>query len=464
MKRTMQAAMAAILFGGGALAGARPMNVLLITTDDMGRQAGCYGDPLAITPNLDRLAEEGVLFANAYVTHASCSSSRSSILTGLYPHQNGHIGLAGAHPEYRLKEGIPTLPALLKQAGYFNGIIGKLHISPREPFPFDFQWASDANPIATRDVREVARQAGLFLERAKDRPFFLYLNYFDPHRPFDADANQHKGLPEKPYGPDDIEPFAYLGLDGQVVREEVAAYYNCVNRMDVGLGLLFDALKKAGRYEQTLIIFLGDHGVPFTRAKTTSYEAGLAVPFVVRWPGVGRAGLRSADFVSSVDLVPTIMDAVGAACPPVAGRTLRAVVQGETPPDWRTMLFADYTSHAKDHFYPRRTVRNGRFKLIHNLDAGRPNPVPYIEAIRPRPGVVVDPRMAAAYKTTEHPPEWELYDLGKDPHELANLAENPEHADVLKRLRTALRQWREETSDPLLDPDELARLKKAHGL
>ncbi|MCF7816413.1 MAG: sulfatase [Kiritimatiellales bacterium] len=457
--------LAVFLSASVAQSAARRMNVLLITTDDMGKTAGCYGDKLAITPNLDRLANEGMLFTSAYVTHASCSSSRSSILTGLYPHQNGQIGLAGARPEYRVKDGISTLPALMKAHGYYTGIIGKLHVLPVEMFPFDYN-QSKANLGAEhqRDVRNIAVLAETFLQQAGTKPFFLYVNYFDPHRPYDERANQFKGLPEKPYGPDDVVPFSYLGLDGPVVREEVAAYYNCVNRMDVGLGMLLENLKKAGVYDDTLIIFLGDHGVPFTRAKTTAYEAGEAVPFIVEWPGVGEAGVRNNDFISSVDIMPTILDAVGADCPPVAGQSLRRVVEGKTPAAWRKVLFAEYTSHAAEHFYPRRSVRNKEFKLIHNLDFSRANPIPFIDATRIRPGVTVDPHMQAAYETTEHPPEWELYQLGKDPYETVNLVGNPEYAAELKKLQAMLRDWQKETDDPLLDPAELQRLKKLHGV
>jgi N-sulfoglucosamine sulfohydrolase len=436
-------------------------DILLITADDMGTTAGCYGDPLAITPNLDRLAADGVLFTRAYVTHASCSPSRASILTGLYPHQNGQIGLAGEHPEYALKPGIPTLPALLKDEGYYTGILGKLHVVPADRFPFDYMWKESlGKPMLTRDVRKMAELAGEFLVKAGDKPFFLYVNYFDPHRPYDAEANQCKGLPEKPYTADDVTPFGFLG--DAATRSDVAAYYNGVNRMDAGLGLLFDQLKKAGRYDNTLIIFIGDNGPDFTRAKTTCYEAGLQVPFVIKWPGVSQSGLKCGVLVSAVDIVPTVLDAVGAECPPVTGSSLRAAVQGGSPPDWRKALYAEYTSHAKSHFYPRRSVRDGNLKMIHNLDSSRANPVN-------RRGTdsvagIKDSALKNAFATDQHPPEWELYNLDKDPFETVNLAGNPEYAAPLKKLQGALQEWQKETGDPLLNPDELRRLKKAHGL
>lgn len=450
-----------VLLGGFLAFGKQSVpNILLITADDMGTTAGCYGDDLAITPNLDQLAREGVLFENAYITQASCSPSRSSILTGLYPHQNGHIALAG-HPESMLKPGIRTLTAVLKEAGYTTGIIGKQHVNEGScPMPFDFEWARQGNPIVTRDVRTVADKAAEFLAQAEDAPFFLYVNYFDPHRPYNAEANQCKGLPEQPYGPDDVKPFAYMGLDSDVVRKEVAAYYNCVNRLDVGLGLLFQALEKEGKLDSTLIIFLGDHGVPFTRAKTTCYDAGEGVPFLVKWPGVSKVGLRSDDFISSVDIMPTILDAVGTDCPPVAGRSLRDVVRDQTPSDWRTSVFSEYTAHAAAHFFPRRSVRDGRYKLIHNLDSGGPNPVSQIGPAGP--AFLVDLSMKAAYETNANPPEWELYDLSKDPYETINLAGNPEVENILKELKKELFAWRQETDDPLLDPAELQRLKELY--
>ena len=462
MKTVLRIALAGLIFPsiGKSNESSQP-NILLITSDDQGAQAGCYGDKLAVTPNLDRLAAEGVLFTRAYVTDASCSPSRSSILTGLYPHQNGQIGLAGLHPEYAVHPGTPTLPALLKGKGYYTGILGKLHVVPADLFPFDYAWKETlGNPILTRDVRKMAEQAGEFLKQAGDKPFFLYVNYFDPHRPYDAGANQFKGLPEKPYTAGDVTPFPFLG--DAATLADVAAYYNCVNRMDVGLGLLFDQLKKAGRYDNTLIIFLGDNGPDFTRAKTTCYEAGLHVPFIVKWPGVSRAGLKCDDIVSTVDIMPTILNAVEADCPPVEGRSLRSVLQGDTPPDWRKDLYSEYTSHAENHFYPRRSVRDGSLKLIHNLDSSRANPVN-------RRGTdkiagLKDGALKTAYETDLHPPEWELYNLDKDPFETVNLASNPEYETSLKKLQTLLMDWRKKTNDPLLDSAELQRLKKDHGL
>jgi len=305
----------------------------------------------------------------------------------------------------------------------------------------------------------VARKAGEFLSGVGNQRFFLYVNYFDPHRPFDEGMHQTKGLPVGPYTAEAVTPRAYLGLEGRQVRREAAAYYNGINRMDVGLGMLFEELKQRGLWENTLIVFVGDHGPPFTRAKTTVYEAGEQIPYIVRWPGVGTAGTRTKALASMVDIFPTVLDATGLDTPPNAGRSLRDVLHGKVPADWRTYLFSEYTAHAAEHFYPRRAVRTDRFKLVHNLDHQRANPVPYIGATRRRPPNRTQPDFVPAYDRMEEPPEFEFYDLHEDPHELNNLAGDPAYARPLGELKQALHAWRVATGDPLLDTAELKRLR-----
>ncbi len=440
------------------------LNVLLITADDLGRTLGSYGDNFARTPNIDELAERGVLFERAFVTQASCSSSRSSILTGLYPSQNGQLGLAASLPEYHLKPGIATLPGLLRSAGYFTGILGKLHIAPSEAFPFDYRWADGDNGAATRDILQVRDRAEQFLAQARGKPFFLYVNLFDPHREFDAQTNQFMGFPADPQTADDIAPFPYLGLDGPEIREEIAIYYNAVSRLDTGVGFLLQLLQRNQLLENTLVIIVGDHGVPFIRAKTTSYEAGVAVPLIVVWPGIGVKGLRSEALVSTVDLLPTILDAVGEDSVPGSGRSLRDVMWNAPPADWRKLLFTEYTSHAREHYYPRRSVRNARFKLIHNLESQRPNPIIFQGKARPAASNELDPVVVRAYETLAAPPAWELYDLNNDPYERVNLATSTRHQQTLGELQNALLHWRHAQGDPLLDQAEIDRLRRAHGV
>ena len=452
----------AAALAAGSARGARPPsgpNILFITTDDLGPQLGCYGDTIARTPNLDAFARDGVRFTCAYVTQASCSPSRSSMFTGLYPHQNGQIGLA--HLGYSMREGLATLPALLKQAGYFNGVIGKVHVNPGASIPFEFKGTPHGK---TRDVRQVASSAAEFFDRAGDRPFFLMANYFDPHRPL---VEQVKGVPARPYGPDDVEPFGFLaGVDTQKVRREVAGYYDCVARIDVGIGLLMQELRRSGRYEDTLVIFIGDHGPPFTRGKTTCYEAGLHIPCIAHWPGLSADGQVSDALVSTVDIMPTILHAVGIPIPlGLAGRSLLPLIQGHAPP-WRETLCAEYTTHHPGGYFPRRSIRDRSHKLIANLTPDRPNPIKNVDGC-----AAFAASQQAAYAGTltrrvmdrhARPPAIELYDLQADPHELDNLAGRAEVSHIQDRLTQALHQWRRETDDPLLDPRELARLTALH--
>ncbi len=434
-------------------------NILLITTDDQGVQAGCYGDPQARTPHMDQLAAEGVRFGRAYVTQASCSPSRSSMFTGLYPHQNGQLGLA--HRGYAMKAGMQTMPALLKAAGYRTGVIGKVHVGPSDALPWD--WQGRISTMGTRDVRHVAERAGAFLSEVKKDPFFLMVNYFDPHRPY---VNQDKGLPAEPVTGEEAKPFSFLGLDTPKIRKEVAGYYNSISRADTGLGMLLRELAAAGKAENTVVIFLGDHGPPFTRGKTTCYEAGLHIPLIVRWPGRAKASHVTDALVSTVDLLPTVLAAAGLPAPKsTAGKSLAELLEGKTP-NWRGTLCAEFNSHGVKSYFPRRSIRDDRYKLILNLLQDRPNPSKGVDgcaAWKAAQDPVYDGTpVRVLYDHYDNPRRVELYDLQEDPDEFKNLAGDTAYADIEKRLLGQLQAWREETSDPLLDADTLAKLTDLH--
>ncbi len=213
-----------VAFGFCSTVTAGRPNILLIVSEDNGPELGCYGDPFVETPVLDKLAEEGVRFHNAYVPQAGCSQSRAALLTGLYPHQNGQIGLATW--KFRMyREDTPNLVRSLKQAGYRTGIIGKLHINPAAAFPFDMKKISSSN-FSRKKLGDYAKHAENFFN-AGDTPFFLSVNYPDAHRPF---IKQARGLPTKPLTGVDVKPLAYFGLDTPQLRSDTANYYNCMNR------------------------------------------------------------------------------------------------------------------------------------------------------------------------------------------------------------------------------------------
>ncbi|MBM3891309.1 MAG: sulfatase, partial [Verrucomicrobia bacterium] len=273
------------LSGGiSAAAASKKPNVLLITADDLGLLLSCYGEKRIATPKLDALAAEGVQFANAYVAQSSCSPSRAALLTGRWPHQNGQIGLA--HLGFRMHPGQPTMPALLKAAGYRTGIIGKLHVEPAADFPFDWMPAKEKTAAPpTRNVRWVAEQSREFFASAKalGQPFFYYVNYFDPHGPLNEQTDQVAGLPEKPLTAADIkEPIPLNATDPSKNAMATARLLNTILRLDAGMGLLLDELKAAGFADNTLVVYVGDNGTAMPRGKTWSYETGVRVPMLVR--------------------------------------------------------------------------------------------------------------------------------------------------------------------------------------
>lgn len=433
-------------------------NILLITSEDNGPELSCYGEPYVKTPHLDRLARTGVRFNRAFVTQPGCSQSRSSILTGLYPHQNGQIGLATWG--FRMyQDETPNMVRSLKEVGYRTGIIGKLHINPASAFPFDFKEIPAAN-FARNKLTGYEKRAGEFI-RASEQPFFLMVNYPDAHRPF---IPQVDDMPKNPLTGDDVKPLAYLGVDHPELRKQTADYYSCMERLDTLIGKLLDTLKKSGKAENTLVIYLGDHGADLLRGKRTPYEGGLRVPLIVSWPGQAKAGQVRQELVSMVDLFPTTLDISDGQVPnSLPGRSLLPLLKGETP-DWREYLFAEWHLHSPLNFYPQRTVRNDRYKLIHNLIPGTENPG-YdwtMDAFFPELADSIiegDDAVSAAYKRMKRPPEFELYDLRRDPYEFNNLSGDKDHRQILEKLKRELTLWQQRTNDPLRHPKLLGKLK-----
>ena len=455
---------------GGPFEEPTRLNVLLITADDLGLQLSTYGDDVIETPNVDALAASGVQFEVAYVAQASCSPSRSAIFTGLYVHSNGQFGLTNAsdfslHPHLH----DATMPNILKRAGYRTGIIGKLHVDPQDRFQWDLR-----SSVNARDVKGMAVAAEEFIGNGAEGPFFLMVNYTDPHAYRERDPqtreivgdwtflDRFEGIPESLVEPSEKTVFPFQRIDTPEQRKRVAGYYNEVRRADIGIGLLLEALEREGHADNTLVILTGDHGPPFDRGKTTVYEGGVRVPFLVRWPGVSTPS-RSTAMVSTVDILPTILDATGApAAVEMEGMSLRPVLENPEA-DWRDYLFAEFHMHGAP-WFPRRAVRDDRYKLIHNLLAETASPRTGIDGdlgyVTSREERYDGTPVRQAFDILANPPEFELYDLEEDPWEFRNIAGEPEHTETLERLQTALQDWRRETDDPLLDPDFVERMSR----
>jgi len=431
-------------------------NVLLIVSEDNGPELGCYGDRFARTPHLDQLAGEGVRFHNAFVPYSVCSPSRAVFLTGLYPHQNGQIGLA-THKFAMYDEQTPNIASLLRAKGYRTGLIGKLHVNPESAFPFDFRAIKSANFNRKQSIADYATAAATFFAEAKGHPFFLSVNFPDAHLPFLRQAN---GRPETPLDADDVSPMSWVGVDSPRIREQVANYYNCLARLDDGVGLLLDALDKADLTENTLVIYIGDHGAQFPRGKGTVYEGGLRVPMIVRWPGKAEPRTVRQELVSTIDILPTILAAVGE--PPLAtlpGRALQPLFGESDPLAWREYIFGFTTGSFPRACFVQHSVRDVRYKLIssprpgtENLDAGtyldeRHQHFVVSGAIAAEQAAAPE-HVRAAFVRWSLPPRYELYDLEADPNEWTNLAEDSQHDAAKRRLIAALEDWRLETTDP----------------
>jgi len=289
-------------------------NIILYVVDDQGtKDAGCYGNPVIKTPGLDALAANGTRFTHAFCTTASCSPSRSVILSGLHNHANGMFGLNHAVHHFQSFDNFKSLPVRLGEAGYRTLAAGKYHVGPEPVYHFDayldFKWSPqpDGQWLPEETPKDLAEKCIPLISDKSGQPFFLYFCTIAPHRPFLREGIQ-------PVDPNDVIVPDYLP-DLPECREELAHYYMSVERADSGLVRLIEILKKTGHWEDTLIIFCSDNGIAFPGAKTTTYDPGINLPFVVRNPYAEKNGNINHAMMSYVDIMPTILEAAGVTAP-----------------------------------------------------------------------------------------------------------------------------------------------------
>jgi len=430
-------------------------NIVLMVTDDQGLDnAGCYGNPVIQTPNLDQLASEGTRFNYAFCTTSSCSASRSVILSGLYNHANGQYGHMHSVHNFHSFTWVRALPVLLSNAGYRTCSVGKFHVQPEEMYHFD-RYANKGLVGGYRSAVQMAEHAEKFLREDDDRPFFIYFCPSDPHRSRDkrfGNGHKYPGVKEVVYDAEDIPVPSFLP-DIPECRQELAEYYQSISRADQGLGRLVQALKDTGHYDDTLIIYCSDNGSPFPGAKTTLYEPGMRLPVVVRSPDQKTKGLLTNAMITYADFVPTILEYAGAKGPkyPLHGRSFLSTLDETDPPGWDE-IYASHTFHSVTKYYPMRVIRTRKYKYILNIAHQLPYPFASDlygsatwQAILKSGQKTYGRRSIDAYI---HRPRHELYDLEADPDELVNLAQRPEHAKILAELQAKLRAWQEKTKDP----------------
>ncbi len=407
-------------------------NIVFMISHDIGQHLGCYGVPTVHTPSMDRLAGEGVRFANHFCTAPSCSPSRASIFTGRYPHSNGVMGLCHADFAWDLHPDERHLAGILREAGYRTALVGIQH-ETRRPAEMGWQDRLPGGPC-----EKVAERAVGWIEQAAggDEPFYAQIGFFEPHRKFDfggATPDDGKGIYVPPWLVD--EPSA---------REEFAAYQGAIRKVDGAVGTILDAVDRLGIAESTITIYTTDHGIPFPRAKCSLYDPGLTTAFIVRWPERGWAGGKVCrELVSNVDNLPTLLEALGVPVPErVQGRSFAPLLDGGRYQK-RGEVFGEMTYH--DYFDPRRCIRTHRHKLIANFTTA---PFFMNPSQTWRPLTITKEPEEPTYA---YHPHIELYDLAEDPLELEDLADKPEHAEVRRDLTQRLLAWMEETEDPLLD-------------
>ena len=438
-------------------------NIVLIVGDDHGRgDLGCYGHPAIKTPNLDKVAAEGTRFTHAFCTTASCSPSRSVILSGLYNHANGMYGLQHATHHFASFDTVRGLPVLLGQGGYRTARVGKYHVAPEAAYKFDVQL-----PGNERNGVLMADNCRQFITAEDNRPFFLYFCTADPHRgggkatelPHQPDrfGNREKpypGVEDVTYNPKDVVVPDFLP-DTPECRAELAQYYQAVSRVDRGVGRLIEHLKKAGKYDNTVVIYISDNGIPFPGAKTTTYEPGINLPCIVRTPWQQKKGITCDAMVNWADLTPTILD-FAKAMPrndEFHGRSFRQVLEREHVDDWDT-VYASHTFHEVTMYYPMRVVRERRFKLIWNIAHGLEYPFASdLWGSATWQATLRDKAERYGKRTVEaylHRPRFELYDLQNDLHEVKNLADDPQYKGELERLQAKLKAFQKQTKDPWL--------------
>lgn len=436
-------------------ADAAPRNVLLIIADDQGLDLGAYGNATVRTPKIDALAARGTLFTHAFATVSSCSPSRAVIYTGLYSHTNGMFGLAHDVHNQHLFGWVKTLPELLRAAGYRTALVGKKHILPEAALTFDAELAPEEP--GKRDVAFMADEARRFIAEHPQRPFLLIVGFSDPHRAAENFGNT-RAWPEVPritYKPSDVTVPAHLP-DLPDVRADVAQYYESVSRLDGGVGLMLDALRAAGRADETLVIYMSDNGRPFPGAKTTLYDDGIHLPLIIAAPGK-RTAVRNQAMVSWIDIAPTILAWTGAPGPggyALPGRSLLPILEQTDPAGWER-VFASHSFHEIQQYYPMRAMRTRQHKYILNLApeltfpiAGDVQSSPSWRALQQRPAAAT--HGVRTLQALLHRPAEELYDLEKDPRELRNVAHDAAYRDVLEQMRGELAEFRKATRDPWL--------------
>ncbi len=436
-------------------------NLLVITVDDMSCDSvGAFGCRLAdTTPHIDRLAAEGLRFQRAFVQVGNCMPSRNVMWSGRYPH---HTGVEGFYQVRTASH--PHLVDVLKAAGYFTAIRGKVtHSTPYSPYGWDLVLDDAQGKPHIKDPASYGEsvRVGIERSRAAGKPFALVINVSDPHKPFYGMGPRDMFIddPHKPtriFTPGEVPIPGFL-FDHPDVRLELAHYYSSVRRADDCVGEVLQALDESGRREETLVVFLSDHGMPLPFAKTGLWYHSTHTPLIVRWPGVTPPGAIDAEhLVSAVDLLPTLLEALHIPLPDgLDGRSFLPLLRGESQPGW-DVVFTEYNENAGGNRNPMRGVITRQFLYLYNpwvngtreFATATRGTITYrtMKKLAPQ-----NPALAARLAHFERGVSEEFYDYERDPDALHNLIDDPRYQDEIARHRKLLEEWMVRSGDHALE-------------
>jgi arylsulfatase A-like enzyme len=404
---------------------ARP-NILYVHSHDTGRSVQPYGYPVP-TPRIQALAEEGMLFRQAFCAASTCSAARACLLTGQYAHSNGMLGLA--HRGWSLNDYRHHIVHTLREVGYHSVLIGEQHISKRP----DIIGYDQVIKIDTTRVDDVSPVTVDLLRDPPPEPWFMSVGFFETHREF------FEPLKNDPHY---VRPPANLP-DLPETRRDMASFIASARSLDRGVGAVLDALERYGLASHTLVICTTDHGMAFPGAKATMTDRGIGVFLIMRGPGGFVGGKVSDGLVSHIDLFPTVCELLGIDRPDwLQGHSLMPLVRGEVD-EVRDEIFAEGTYHAA--YEPQRCVRTQRWKYVRRFDP-RTRPVLPNTDDSPSKDLWLEAGWPANLLDHE-----QLYDMRLDPQEACNLMGEEGADEIAADLRQRLDEWMHDTGDPLLD-------------
>ncbi|MCC9602480.1 sulfatase [Stieleria sp. JC731] len=440
-------------------------NLLLITVDDMSCDSvGKFGCKLeGTTPNIDALAESGLRYHYAHVQVGNCFPSRNVMWSGRYPHNTGVEGF------YQVRDADhPHLVDLMKKGGYYVAIRGKVsHSTPYQPYGWDDDLTIlDGEQQDMKNPESYYRSTSRGIENAAkaDKPFCLNINISDPHKPFygmgkRGDQTEDPNVPSRVFTADEVPIPGFL-FDHPDVRQELAHYYSSVRRADDCVGQIMKALNESGLQDNTVIVFLSDHGMPLPFAKTALWHHSTRTPLIVRWPGVTKADAVDREhMVSAVDLLPTIVDIAGLPQPGgFDGRSFAPTLRGEHQ-DNRDIVYKVYNENSGANRSPMRGVQSKRFGYLFNawpdgkrvFKTATTGTMTYRAMVKLAP---TDPEIAKRLDFFQHGVREEFYDYENDPDALVNLIDDPRYQKEIAEHRAAMRRQMEQSGDHMLQAFE----------